>query len=311
MSRAPIRFDRASLGNRNVLIGYAVLAFLLLVLLANTLYIVEQRKQAIVVRFGEPVRTVNAGPNGAPGLKIKAPFVENVLILDKRNLALEAEQEEIIAADQERLVVDAFVRYRIVDPIPFFRTLRNQQQGEDRLERLVNSSLRQVLGTAPSNDIISGRRGALMAQIRADVNARTRAARFGIEVIDVRIKRADLPTANQQAVFRRMQTSRQQQAAQIRAVGEQQKREIIATADKEVAITLATAQQYAGQVQGEGDARAAATFASSYGRDPSFAAFYRSMQAYERALAAGDTTMVLSPDSAFFRYFQDGPTGAR
>jgi membrane protease subunit HflC len=312
MSRAPISFlKRPSLNDRNSLIVWGLIAFGLLLLVFNTLYIVEQREQAIVLRFGEPVRTVNAGPGGAPGLKVKAPFVEDVMILDKRILAKEAEQEEIIAADQERLVVDAFVRYRIVDPVAFYTTLRNPQQAEDRLERLVNSSLRQVLGTAPSNDIISGRRGALMAQILRDVNARTRAARFGIEVVDVRIKRADLPEANQQAVFRRMQTSRQQQAAQIRAVGEQQKREIMAGADKEVAITLATAQQYAGQVQGEGDARAAAIFASSYGRDPSFAAFYRSMQAYERALGNGDTTMVLSPDGAFFRYFEGGADGAR
>jgi modulator of FtsH protease HflC len=312
MSRAPIRFPgRGRPLDRRVLIGWAVLAFGLLLLLANTLYVVEQREQAIVVRFGEPVRTVNAGPGGSPGLKVKAPFVENVLFYDKRILKHETEQEEIIAADQERLVVDAFVRYRIVDPVRFYTTLRNQTQAEDRIERLVNSALRQVLGSVPSNDIISGRRAELMQATQRDVNARTRAARFGVEVIDVRIKRADLPQANQQAVFRRMQTSRQQQAAQIRATGEQQKREIMAGADKEVAITLATAQQYAGQVQGEGDARAASIFAASYGRDPSFAAFYRSMQAYERALAGGDTTMVLSPDSDFFRYFEGGPSGGR
>ena len=303
--------NRLDYSKRSTWIGLGVAAFAVLVLILNTFYVVDQRRQAIVVRFGDPVRQVNATPDGGPGLKVKAPFVEQVLILDKRNQALEAREEEIIAADQERLVVDAFIRYRINDPVQFYRTLRNTQTGEQQLERLVNSALRQVLGRAPSNDIISGRRGALMEQTQRDVNARTLAARYGVEVVDVRIKRADLPAANQEAVYRRMQTSRQQQAAQIRAVGEQQKREIMAAADKEVAITLATAQQFAGQAQGEGDARAAQIFASSYGRDPSFAAFYRSMQAYERSLAAGDTTMVLSPDSAFFRYFQNGAGAGR
>ena len=297
--------------NRNRLIGLGLAALAVLIVLANTVYVVGQREQALVTRFGEPVRVVNAGARGQPGLKIKAPFVEDVTRFDKRNLALEAEQEEIIAADQERLVVDAFVRYRISDPVQFYRAFRSQERAQDPLERLVNSALRQTLGSAPSNDIISRRRGALMDLTQRDVNARTRAARYGVEIIDLRIKRADLPAANQEAVFRRMQTSRQQQAAQIRAVGEQQKREVMARADRDVAVTLATAQQFAGQVQGEGDARAAAIFAASYGRDPSFAAFYRSMQAYERALASGDTTMVLSPDSAFFRYFENGPGGGR
>jgi membrane protease subunit HflC len=302
---------RSRLNDRRSLVALGVAALALLILLMNTFYVVGQREQAIVVRFGEPLRVVNASERSSPGLKIKVPFVENIIKLDKRNMALEAEQEEVIAADQERLVVDAYVRYRISNPRLFYVTLRNPQTAAERLERLVNSSLRQVLGNAPSNDIISGRRGELMALTQRDVNARTRAARYGVEVIDVRIKRADLPTANQEAVYRRMQTSRQQQAAQIRAVGEQQKREIMAGADKEVSITLATAQQYAGTVQGEGDARAASTFASSYGRDPGFANFYRSMQAYERSLAQGDTTMVLSPDSAFFRYFEGGPSGVR
>jgi membrane protease subunit HflC len=303
--------NRIDLRSRPHQIALGVAALALLILLANTFYIVEQRRQAIVLAFGEPQRVVNASRNDSPGLKVKWPFVENVLVLDKRNLALEAEQEEIIAADQERLVVDAFVRYRISDPVQFYRTLRTPGNAEQQLERLVNSSLRQTLGRAPSNDIISGRRAALMEQTQRDVNARTLANRYGVEVIDVRIKRADLPPANQEAVYRRMQTSRQQQAARIRAVGEQQKREIMASADKEVSITLATAQQFAGQAQGEGDARAAQIFASSYGRDPSFANFYRSMQAYERSLAGGDTTMVLSPDSAFFRYFQNGAGAGR
>jgi membrane protease subunit HflC len=295
---------------RNNLLAPALGAVALVVVLANTLFVVEQREQAIVLRFGEPVRVIHApGSTNGAGLNFKAPFLENVIKLDRRNLSLEAEKEEIIAADQNRLVVDAFVRYRISDPLQYYRTLRDDSTAEDRIERLVNSSLRQILGTATSNDIVSGRRGQLMAQTRADVDKRAQVSRFGIRIIDVRIKRADLPVENQQAVYRRMQTSREQEAAQIRAVGEQQKREIIAGADKEVAITLATAQEQGETTRGQGDAIRTRIFAQSFGKDPGFAAFYRSMQAYEASLGQGDTTMVLSPDSAFFRYFEKGPTG--
>ena len=287
----------------------AAIAFGVVVVLANTLFVVEQREQAIVVRFGEPVRVINATGAPSPGLKLKAPFLENVIKLDKRNLSLEADQEEIIAADQERLVVDAFIRYRISNPLQYYRTLRDERTASDRIERLVNSSLRQVLGSATSNDIISGKRGELMMQAQKDVAARATSSRLGIQIIDVRIKRADLPAANQAAVYRRMKTSREQEAAQIRAIGEQQKREIIAGADKEVAITLATASEEGEKTRGEGDAQRTRIFAQSFGKDPGFAAFYRSMQAYEASLGQGDTTMVLSPDSAFFKYFERGPRG--
>jgi membrane protease subunit HflC len=288
-------------------IAWGVGAVVLLVLILNTFYIVDQRKQAVVLRFGEPQRVVNAFRDNDPGLKLKAPFLENVILLDKRNQALEADQEEIIAADQERLVVDAFLRYRISDPLQFFRTLRDEHTASDRLERLVNSSLRQVLGSASSNDIIAGKRAQLMQATRVDVTNRARQARLGIEVIDVRIKRADLPQANQQAVYRRMQTSRQQEAAQIRAVGEQQKREIMANADREVTVTLAAATEESSKTRGEGDAKRTAIFGRAYGKDPSFAAFFRTMQAYSGALASGDTTMVVSPNSDFFRYYNNGP----
>jgi membrane protease subunit HflC len=296
--------------NRNRMILWGAIAFGVLILLANTFYVVGQREQALVLRLGEPVRVVNVSrTNPDPGLKIKAPFVENVIKLGKLNLALENDEEEIIASDQERLVVDAFLRYRISDPLQYYRSLRNEQTAADRLERLMNSSLREVLGSAPSNDIISGRRSVLMQRTRDLMVRNARQSRLGVEIVDVRIRRADLPTQNQEAVYRRMETARQQEAATIRANGERRKREIIATADRDVAITLATAQQYAGQVQGEGDARRAAIFAQSFGQDPSFASFYRSMQAYENALGRGDTTMVISPDSAFFRFYERGATG--
>ncbi|MFC3070805.1 protease modulator HflC [Phenylobacterium soli] len=287
--------------------AWAVVALGLLILVFNTFYVVDQREQAIVVRFGEPVRVVNAPHRPEAGLHVKQPFVEDVVKFDRRNLGQEADQEEIIAADQQRLVVDAFIRYRISDPLQYYRTLRDDRIAADRIERLLNSSLRQVLGSASSSDIISGKRDELMRQARADVAKRATDSRLGIQVIDLRIKRADLPAANQAAVYRRMQTSRQQQAAQIRAVGEQQKREILAAADKEVAITLAAAREEAGVTRGQGDAQRTRIFAQAYGKDPSFAAFYRSMQAYDQALAQGDTTLVLSPDSDFFKYFQRGP----
>jgi membrane protease subunit HflC len=293
--------------SRRQLTVWGVMAFVLLVVVVNTLFVVDQREQAIVLRFGEPVRVVHAPGKGGAGLNVKAPFLEHVITLDRRNLGIEADQEEVIASDQERLVVDAFLRYRIADPLQYYRTLRDDRTAAGRLEPLVNSALRQALGSATSTEIISGRRAELMAQTKADVARRAAAGRFGIEVIDLRIKRADLPASNQAAVFRRMQTARQQQAAQIRAVGEQQKREIIAGADKEVAITLATATEEAERTRGEGDAQRTRIFAQSYGRNPAFASFYRSLQAYDAALANGDATVVLSPDSAFFRYFERGP----
>lgn len=278
---------------QNRLATLGVAAGALLVLLGSTIYQVDQRQQALVVRFGDPIRVVRA-----PGLHLKAPFLDRVIKFDNRNIALNADQEEVIAADQERLVVDAFVRYRITDPRQFYKTLRDETVAHDRLERIVNASLRQTIGRANSEEVIAGKRAIVMAAIRDEVGRQVRASNLGVQIIDVRIKRADLPEANQKAVFERMQTARQQEAAQTRAIGEQQKREIVATATEE-----------AEKIRGEGDARRAELFAASFGRDPSFAAFYRSMQAYEASLGQGDTTLVLSPDSAFFKYFQKGPQG--
>jgi modulator of FtsH protease HflC len=297
--------------NRSPLILYAVLGLVALVILANSLFVVDQRQEAIVLRFGQPVRVIHSPsqPSGA-GLNLKQPFVENVVKFDRRNIAMEADQEEVTSADQQKLVVDAFLRYRISDPLQYYRTLRDERTAQDRLERLVNSSLRQVLGRINQTDIISGQRDQLMRQSRLDMARRAKESRLGIEVIDFRIKRADLPAANQASVYRRMQTQRQQIAAQYRAQGEQQKREIMATADKEVAITLADAQQIGETTRGEGDALRTRIFAEAYGKDPSFAAFYRSMQAYETGLGQGDATLVLSPDSNFFKYFEQGPGGA-
>jgi modulator of FtsH protease HflC len=286
-----------------LLVGILVFA----VVLTNTFFIVDQREQAVVVNLGEPVRVIN--PPGAydPGLKVKIPFVESVVSLDKRNQAIEASQEEVISADQQRLVVDAFVRYRIANPLAFYRTLGNETVARDRLEPLINSSLRQVLGGATASDIISSQRSVLMERTLADVRARATRSHLGIDVVDLRIKRADLPAANAQAVYQRMRSNLQQKAAQIRAQGEASRREIIADADKQVTITLAKASEQSFTVRGAGEAQSAALFAASYGKDPSFAAFYRSMEAYEGSFADDQTTLVLSPDSDFFKYFRLGP----
>ncbi|MDE2488530.1 MAG: protease modulator HflC [Alphaproteobacteria bacterium] len=290
-------------------IALSVVAVVALIVVLNTFFTVDQRDEAVVVSFGDPIRVINAPGHPDAGLHMKVPFAQSVVTLDRRNLGQEVDQEEIISSDQQRLVVDAFIRYRIADPLQFYRTMGTERTAADRIERLLNSTLRDILGSTTQTEIISTRRAELMQQAKTTMQQRANAARFGINVIDVRIKRADLPAANEAAVFRRMRTAREQIAAQTRAMGEQQKREIMATADKQVTITLATATEEAEETRGQGDAQRTKIFAQAYGRDPSFAAFYRSMQAYDDALANGDTTMVLSPDSDFFKYFERGPTG--
>ena len=272
---------------------FAGVAALSALILANfVLFQVDQRQQGLVIRFGDPVRVVLT-----PGLHIKSPF-ETVLRFDKRNIDLNANEEEVTAADQERLVVNAFVRYRITDPRQFYRTLGQESVATDRLESIINAALREEVGRSNSEDVIAGKRAQIMAAIRAKVARQVAASDLGVQIIDVRIKRADLPPANEQAVFERMQTARKQEAAQLRAIGEQRRREIVATAYEE-----------AEKIRGDADAQRAQMFAASFGRDPGFASFYRSMQAYEAALGKGDTTLVLSPDSAFFKYFEKGPAG--
>ena len=282
--------------NQNRLILLAAIAVGVVFLLANTFYVVSQQQQAIVLRLGEPVRKVNAPDAFDPGLKLKVPFLEQVVKFDRRNLGVEARKEEILTADQQRLVVDAFVRYRIRNPLQFYQSVRDESTANDRLERLINSSLREALGSATTDAIIASQRGVLMNRVRDDLARRVAASRFGVEIVDLRIKRADLPDANREAVYERMKTQRQQIAAEIRAKGAQQALEIKGAATKEGET-----------IRGEADAERARIFASSFGQDPGFASFYRSMQAYETSLGQGDATLVLSPDSQFFRYFSGGP----
>ncbi|SFJ82512.1 protease modulator HflC [Caulobacter sp. UNC279MFTsu5.1] len=279
--------------NNGPVVVAGVGALFLLILANFTLFQVDQRQQALLVRLGDPVATVTT-----PGLHLKSPF-DTVIRFDKRNIEMiNAQPEEVTAADQERLVVDAFVRYRITDPRQFYRTLGQESVATDRLDRIVNAALREEIGRSTSEEVIAGKRAQVMTAIRERVARQVAASNLGVQIIDVRIKRADLPPTNEQAVFERMQTARKQEAAELRAIGEQKRREIVATAYEE-----------AEKIRGDADAQRAQLFAESFGRDPGFAAFYRSMSAYEKALGQGDTTLVLSPDSAFFKYFEKGPAG--
>ena len=240
-----------------------------------------------------------------PGLDVKVPFIDSVIDIDKRILDLESPAQEVIASDQKRLVVDAFARYRITDPLNFYQTV-GEAGANSQLAILLNSALRSVLGGATLVDVVRNMREQLMAQVRASLDHE--AQQFGIEVVDVRIRRADLPEQNSQAVYQRMQTERQREAAEFRAQGSQKSQEIRAKADRDVTVLLADATSQAEQIRGQGDSERNRIFADAYNRDPGFFAFYRSMQAYEKSMQHGDTRLVLRPDSDFFRYFSD-PAG--
>ncbi|MEG9861486.1 MAG: protease modulator HflC [Parvularculales bacterium] len=283
--------------NRLLVIIGVVVAVIAVVAYAS-LFTVNETQQALVLQFGDPKDVKETA-----GLHIKLPFIQNVVYIDKRILNLTSSSEEVIASDQKRLVVDAFARYKIIDPLEFYKTLGSIQAAESRLSTLLSSSLRSVLGKESFVAVVRDQRAELMQRIRALVNQQAQS--LGIEIVDVRIRRADLPEANSQAIFRRMQTERQQEAAEIRAIGQQDSREIRAQADKEVTVILADANRDAEIIRGEGDGCRNRIFAAAYGQDPDFFAFYRSMQSYEEALNQGDTALVLSPDSEFFRFFRD------
>jgi len=274
----------------------AVLALLALIIAYGALFTVHQTEQAIVVRFGEPIRVVEA-----PGLNFKMPLLDSVITIDRRILDLENPAQEVIAADGERLVVDAFARYRVVDPLKFYQSIGAIEGANSRLSGFLNSALRRVLGSSRKIEIVRDRRAQLMAEVRRQLG--DAAKPFGIEVVDARIRRADLPDQNSQAVYQRMQTERQRQAAEFRAQGSQRAAEIRAKADRDVTVLIAEAQSKGEQVRGEGDAERNRIFAEAFGRDPDFFSFYRSMQAYEAGLRSGDTRLLLRPDSDFFRYF--------
>ena len=259
-------------------------------------FIVDQREQVLVLQFGDPRRVVSE-----PGLYFKVPFIQRVVRFDKRLLDFDNPPEEVIASDQKRLVVDAFARYHITDPLKFYQTVGTELALRPRLGSVISSTLRQVLGTSPLQKVVSEKRGDLMLQIRDIV--RIEASAFGIRVEDVRIKRADLPEENSEAIFRRMQTERQQEAAELRAKGAEQAQKIRAEANRQKVVIVAQAERDAEILRGQGEGEMNRIFADAFGRDPEFFSFWRSMQAYQAALGGDDTTMVLSPDSDFFRYF--------
>jgi membrane protease subunit HflC len=279
----------------------AVIAVVVLFVAYLSLFTVYQTQQALVVRLGDPVRTITE-----PGLHAKWPLIDTIIPVDNRILDLENSPQEVICSDQKRLVVDAFARYRIHDPLLFYQTVSTTEGANSRLSTLLNAALRRVLGEATLTHVVRDDRAALMLRVKEQLNREAQA--FGIEVVDVRIRHADLPEQNSQAVYQRMQTERQREAAEFRAQGSQKSQEIRARADRDVTVLVAEATSQAEQTRGDGDAERNRIFAEAYGKDPDFFAFYRSMQAYENGLRANDTRLVLRPDSDFFKYFGD-PVG--
>ena len=261
-----------------------------------SVFVVKEINQAIVLQFGDPKRIITT-----PGLQVKIPFIQNVVFLDRRILSLDPAPEEVIASDQKRLIVDAFARFKIVDPLKFYISVGNERVARSRLATIINSRLRSVLGKQSLATLLSKDRAKQMALIQEGVN--NEAKKFGIEIIDVRIKRADLPQANSEAIFRRMQTEREREAKEFRAKGAEMAVTITSTADKEVTVILANADKESEIMKGEGDGLRNKIFADAFGRDPEFFAFYRAMQAYEKALIGGETSLILSPEGDFFKFF--------
>jgi len=287
---------------RTALTAILVVFGLLAVTAYLTLFTVYQTQQALVLEFGKPKRLVTQ-----PGLNYKIPFIQNVSFFDKRLLDLDSAPQEVIAADQKRLVVDAFARWRIVDPLLFYQTVSDERIARSQLGAFLEASLRRVLGSSSFEAVVRDERNALMQRITEQVNAEAKG--IGINVVDVRIKRADLPEANSLAIYRRMQTERQREAAEIRAQGEEASRRIRATADRQVTVLKAEATGESERIRGQGDAEKNRVFANAFGKDPDFFAFYRSMQAYQAALQSDDTRLLLSPNSQFFQYFNDSAGG--
>ena len=276
-----------------IIIALGVLAYL-------SFFTVKEINQAIVLQFGDPKRVL-----AEPGLKVKIPFIQNVVFLDRRILSLDPQPEEVIASDQKRLIVDAYSRFKIIDPLKFYISVGNEMVARSRLATIINSRLRSVLGKHSLATLLSEERSKQMAIIQEGVNVE--AEKFGITIIDIRIKRADLPQANSEAIYKRMQTEREREAKQFRARGAEMAVTITSTADKEVTVILANANKQSEIMKGEGDGIRNKIFADAFGQDPEFFSFYRAMQAYEKALIGGETTMILSPDSDFFKFF--GSTG--
>jgi modulator of FtsH protease HflC len=289
--------------DRRLLIVIAVVLVIAGILAMSALFIVDQTQQALVLQFGQPRRVIRD-----PGLWIKRPFLEDVILYDNRLLDFEPPPEEVIVSDQKRLVVDTYTRYRITDPLLFYQTVNSEAAVRARLNAMVSGSLRRVLGNVTLSALLSDQRPAIMHQIRDEVSAQGKG--FGIDVVDVRIRRADLPEENSQAIYARMVSERQQQAAQYRGEGAEAAQTVRANADRERTVILAEAQRDAQKVRGDGDAQSIRVYADAFGQDKEFFAFYRSMQAYRDALNGHTTSFVLTPDSGFFRFFENSGEAA-
>ena len=280
--------------NLSILVGVITLFGVL-----SALFTVNQTQQALVLQFGEPKRTIQQ-----PGLAFKLPFIQDVLFYEKRVLSLiPQDAEEVILADQKRVVIDAYARYRIKDPLLFFQTVRNEQGATARLESIIDSSVRRVLGGETLGSILTGEREAINGSIRDEVERSVTS--LGIEIIDVRLRRADYPETTSQNIFNRMKSERVREAKEFRATGAEEAQKIRADAEKTRTVILAEAAKSAQELRGSGDSQAIAIYADSFGRDREFFSFYRSMEAYAKSLGESPTSMVLSPNSSFFRYFKD------
>lgn len=287
--------------------NYSVfLAFVLAALFfaGQVLFIVPETQQVLVLQFGDPVQKITS-----PGLKFKIPFIQQVTVFDKRVLDVDPPPEEVILADQKRLVVDTFARYKINDMLQFYKTLSNERQAATRLNNIINSTLRSILGTASLADVLSEKRIQLMAALERQVN--TAVTDLGIEIVDIRIGRADLPSQTSQSIYARMRTEREREAAEFRAQGQEEAQQIRSTADKERTVLLADAERQSQIARGQGDAEASRIYGEAFKKDPEFYSFYRTMEAYRDSLPGDNTTFVLSPDEGFLRYFGNQSGGKR
>jgi membrane protease subunit HflC len=280
---------------------FAFIAILFAAVLAvySSAFTVDQTQQALVLQLGEPKRTIQE-----PGLAFKVPFIQDVTYYEKRVLSLiPQEAEEVILADQKRLKVDAFARYQISDPLLFYQTVRNETGARGRLDAIIDSSVRRALGRETLASILTGQRNDITRSIGEEVNESV--SSLGIQIIDVRLRRADYPEATSQNIFNRMKSEREREAKEFRATGEEEAQKIRSAAEKTRTVIISEAQRVAQETRGAGDSDAIRIYADSFGKDPEFFSFYRSMEAYQKSLGKTGTSMVLSPDSAFFRYFLD------
>ncbi len=287
--------------NQPKLIALLLATAVLLTLALSSTFELYQTEQALLLRFGEPVGLISE-----PGLHFKQPLIESVVTLDNRILDLESPKQEVLASDNQRLEVDAFVRYKIADPLKFYQTVGSVANADNQLASVLSSAVRRVLGEANQTQIVRDDRAGLTAKIRDEVNHE--AARFGVSINDARIRRVDLPNQISEKVFDRMRTERAREAAQFRALGQQEAQQIRSSAQRDATVIVADAQQQADSMRGDGDAERSRIFADAYSKDPDFFAFYRSMQAYDTALKGKGARFVVSPNSNFFRYF-DHPSG--